>query len=61
MSNNTQNFEIRLLNAVKKTLISVANSIFAYLVISLNLVLARSRWGLKNCQIGEEWILDDYS
>jgi len=31
------------------------------LVIFLNLVLAGLRLGLKNYQVGEKWILDDYS
>ncbi|CAB5497115.1 hypothetical protein THERMOT_638 [Bathymodiolus thermophilus thioautotrophic gill symbiont] len=30
------------------------------LVIFLNLVLAGLRLGLKNYQVGEKWILDDY-
>ncbi|CAB5502451.1 hypothetical protein THERMOS_1606 [Bathymodiolus thermophilus thioautotrophic gill symbiont] len=29
-------------------------------MIFLNLVLARLRLGLKNYQVGEKWILDDY-
>jgi hypothetical protein len=35
--------------------------IFAQLVISLNLVLAGLRLGLKNRQVGEKWVSDDYS
>ncbi|SHN91260.1 23S rRNA (Uracil-5-) -methyltransferase RumA [bacterium endosymbiont of Bathymodiolus sp. 5 South] len=31
------------------------------MVISLNLVLAELRLGLKNCQVGEKWVSDDYS
>ncbi|CAB5506548.1 hypothetical protein THERMOS_2353 [Bathymodiolus thermophilus thioautotrophic gill symbiont] len=31
------------------------------MVIFLNLVLAELRLGLKNCQVGEKWIVDDYS
>jgi hypothetical protein len=30
-------------------------------VISLNLVLARLRLGLKNRQVGEKWVSDDCS
>jgi hypothetical protein len=30
-------------------------------VISLNLVLAGLRLGLKNCQVGEKWVSDDCS
>ncbi|CAB5500100.1 hypothetical protein THERMOT_1174 [Bathymodiolus thermophilus thioautotrophic gill symbiont] len=30
------------------------------MVIFLNLVLAELRLGLKNYQVGEKWILDDY-
>jgi hypothetical protein len=30
-------------------------------VISLNLVLAGLRLGLKNRQVGENWVSDDYS
>jgi hypothetical protein len=30
-------------------------------VISLNLVLAGLRLGLKNRQVGEKWVSDDYS
>ncbi|SHA10501.1 hypothetical protein BTHERMOSOX_365 [Bathymodiolus thermophilus thioautotrophic gill symbiont] len=30
-------------------------------MIFLNLVLAGLRLGLKNYQVGEKWILDDYS
>ncbi|VVM22051.1 hypothetical protein BSPWISOXPB_3049 [uncultured Gammaproteobacteria bacterium] len=30
-------------------------------MISLNLVLAGLRLGLKNCQVGEKWVYDDYS
>jgi hypothetical protein len=30
-------------------------------VISLNLVLAELRLGLKNCQVGEKWVSDDCS
>jgi len=30
-------------------------------VIFLNLVLVGLRQGLKNCQVGEKWIFDDYS
>jgi hypothetical protein len=43
----------------------VANSlcwqkpIFAQLVISLNLILAELRLGLKNYQVGEKWVSDD--
>ncbi|CAC9659595.1 hypothetical protein, partial [uncultured Gammaproteobacteria bacterium] len=37
------------------------NPIFAQLVISLNLVLAGLRLGLKNCQVGEKWVSDDCS
>ncbi|CAB5494268.1 hypothetical protein THERMOS_66 [Bathymodiolus thermophilus thioautotrophic gill symbiont] len=37
------------------------NSIFAHLVIFLNLVLAGLRLGLKNYQVGETRSLDDYS
>jgi hypothetical protein len=37
------------------------NKIFAQLVISLNLVLAGLRLGLKNRQVGEKWVSDDYS
>ncbi|CAC9661330.1 hypothetical protein BSPWISOX_905 [uncultured Gammaproteobacteria bacterium] len=37
------------------------NPIFAQLVISLNLVLAELRLGLKNHQVGEKWVYDDYS
>ncbi|VVM21203.1 hypothetical protein BSPWISOXPB_8254 [uncultured Gammaproteobacteria bacterium] len=29
--------------------------------ISLNLVLAGLRLGLKNRQVGEKWVSDDYS
>ena len=36
------------------------NSIFAHLVILLNLFLAGLRLGLKNYQVSEKWILDDY-
>ncbi|CAB5500748.1 hypothetical protein BTHERMOSOX_834 [Bathymodiolus thermophilus thioautotrophic gill symbiont] len=36
------------------------NSIFAHLVIFLNLVLAGLRLGLKNYQVGKTRILDDY-
>ncbi|CAB5498051.1 hypothetical protein BTHERMOSOX_574 [Bathymodiolus thermophilus thioautotrophic gill symbiont] len=36
------------------------NSIFTHLVIFLNLVLAGLRLGLKNYQVGDKWILDDY-
>jgi hypothetical protein len=32
------------------------NPIFAQLVISLNLVLARLRLGLKNSQVDEKWV-----
>ncbi|WP_180324228.1 hypothetical protein [bacterium endosymbiont of Bathymodiolus sp. 5 South] len=28
-------------------------------MISLNLVLAALRLGLKNCQVGEKWVSDD--
>jgi hypothetical protein len=35
--------------------------IFAQLVISLNLVLAGLRLGLKNRQVGEKWVSDDCS
>ncbi|CAC9644504.1 hypothetical protein, partial [uncultured Gammaproteobacteria bacterium] len=35
--------------------------IFAQLVISLNLVLAGLRLGLKNHQVGEKWVSDDCS
>ncbi|SFV89547.1 hypothetical protein MNB_SUP05-SYMBIONT-5-1230 [hydrothermal vent metagenome] len=31
------------------------------MVIFLNLALAGLRLGLKNCQVGEKWIFDDYS
>ncbi|CAC9635436.1 ADP compounds hydrolase NudE [bacterium endosymbiont of Bathymodiolus sp. 5 South] len=34
---------------------------FAHLVISLNLVLAGLRLGLKNRQVGEKWVSDDCS
>jgi hypothetical protein len=34
---------------------------FAQLVISLNLVLAGLRLGLKNRQVGEKWVSDDCS
>ncbi|SHN90260.1 hypothetical protein BCLUESOX_302, partial [bacterium endosymbiont of Bathymodiolus sp. 5 South] len=34
---------------------------FAQLVISLNLVLAELRLGLKNRQVGEKWVFDDCS
>ncbi|CAC9529119.1 hypothetical protein, partial [uncultured Gammaproteobacteria bacterium] len=37
------------------------NPIFAQLVISLNLVLAGLRLGLKNLQVGEKWVYDNYS
>jgi predicted NACHT family NTPase len=37
------------------------NPIFAQLVISLNLVLAGLRLGLKNHQVGEKWVSDDCS
>ena len=37
------------------------NPIFAQLVISLNLVLAGLRLGLKNFQVGEKWVYDNYS
>ncbi|CAC9640089.1 hypothetical protein, partial [uncultured Gammaproteobacteria bacterium] len=37
------------------------NPIFAQLVISLNLVLAGLRLGLKNRQVGEKWVSDDCS
>ncbi|WP_180324380.1 hypothetical protein [bacterium endosymbiont of Bathymodiolus sp. 5 South] len=30
-------------------------------MISLNLVLAGLRLGLKNCQVGEKWVSDDCS
>jgi hypothetical protein len=30
-------------------------------LISLNLVLAGLRLGLKNCQVGEKWVSDDCS
>jgi hypothetical protein len=30
-------------------------------VISLSLVLAELRLGLKNCQVGEKWVSDDCS
>ncbi|VVH64823.1 hypothetical protein BSPLISOX_2598 [uncultured Gammaproteobacteria bacterium] len=30
-------------------------------MISLNLVLAELRLGLKNCQVGEKWVFDDCS
>ncbi|CAB5495097.1 hypothetical protein THERMOT_240 [Bathymodiolus thermophilus thioautotrophic gill symbiont] len=30
------------------------------MVILLNLVLAGLKLGLKNYQVGEKWILDDY-
>ncbi|VVH64400.1 hypothetical protein BSPLISOX_2188 [uncultured Gammaproteobacteria bacterium] len=30
-------------------------------MISLNLVLAGLRLGLKNCQVDEKWVYDDYS
>jgi hypothetical protein len=42
-------------------LIFASIKIFAQLVISLNLVLAGLRLGLKNCQVGEKWISDDCS
>ncbi|SHN92461.1 hypothetical protein BCLUESOX_2537, partial [bacterium endosymbiont of Bathymodiolus sp. 5 South] len=35
--------------------------IFAQWVISLNLVLAGLRLGLKNRQVGEKWVSDDCS
>jgi hypothetical protein len=35
------------------------NPMFAQLVISLNLVLAGLRLGLKNRQVGEKWVSDD--
>jgi hypothetical protein len=35
--------------------------LFAQLVISLNLVLAGLRLGLKNRQVGEKWVSDDCS
>ncbi|CAC9644106.1 hypothetical protein [bacterium endosymbiont of Bathymodiolus sp. 5 South] len=31
------------------------------MVISLNLILARLRLGLKNRQVGEKWVYDDCS
>ncbi|VVH61222.1 hypothetical protein BSPWISOX_2448 [uncultured Gammaproteobacteria bacterium] len=31
------------------------------MVISLNLALAGLRLGLKNRQVGEKWVSDDYS
>jgi hypothetical protein len=34
---------------------------FEYWVISLNLVLAGLRLGLKNRQVGEKWVSDDCS
>ncbi|VVH62516.1 hypothetical protein BSPWISOX_2412 [uncultured Gammaproteobacteria bacterium] len=37
------------------------NPIFAQLVISLNLVLAGLRLGLKNRQVDEKWVSDDCS
>jgi hypothetical protein len=37
------------------------NPIFAQLVISLNLVLAGLRLGLKNRQVSEKWVSDDCS
>jgi hypothetical protein len=37
------------------------NPIFAQWVISLNLVLAGLRLGLKNRQVGEKWVSDDCS
>ncbi|VVM22661.1 hypothetical protein BSPWISOXPB_9864 [uncultured Gammaproteobacteria bacterium] len=37
------------------------NPIFSQLVISLNLILARLRLGLKNRQVGEKWVYDDCS
>jgi hypothetical protein len=37
------------------------NPIFAQLVISLNLILAALRLGLKNRQVGEKWVSDDCS
>ncbi len=37
------------------------NPIFAQLVISLKLVLAGLRLGLKNFQVGEKWVYDNYS
>ncbi|CAC9436028.1 hypothetical protein [uncultured Gammaproteobacteria bacterium] len=39
----------------------MAKSNFCQLVISLNLVLAELRLGLKNCQVGEKWVSDDCS
>jgi hypothetical protein len=41
--------------------VQLKNPIFAQLVISLNLVLAGLRLGLKNRQVGEKWVSDDYS
>jgi hypothetical protein len=38
---------------------SIENPIFVQWVISLNLVLARLRLGLKNRQVGEKWASDD--
>jgi hypothetical protein len=42
------------------TLFSI-NAFAAQLVISLNLVLAGLRLGLKNRQVGEKWVSDDCS
>jgi hypothetical protein len=45
-------------NRIKKIKVS---TIFAQLVISLNLVLAGPRLGLKNRQVGKKWVSDDCS
>jgi hypothetical protein len=45
-------------NATKKGK-EVLNPIFAQLVISLNLVLAGLRLGLKNRQVGEKWVYNE--
>ncbi|AYQ56552.1 hypothetical protein MS2017_0829 [Bathymodiolus thermophilus thioautotrophic gill symbiont] len=37
------------------------NSIFAKLVVLLNLVLVELRLSLKNCQVDKKRIFDDYS
>jgi hypothetical protein len=44
-----------------KPILSIQNPIFAQWVISLNLVLAGLRLGLKNRQVGEKWVSDDCS
>jgi hypothetical protein len=41
--------------------VNFQNPIFAQWVISLNLVLARLRLGLKNRQVGKKWVSDDCS